>query len=154
MYRLSELHAVIARAAGIYSTTDNPEYTSDNFLMAYPQFSMLDISIVDAWVGIAHQCVKYSLWDKTWELGMGLFIAHFLTLYQQTIEENLGNPVLSKGLSKGLITSESVGGMSVSYDLGSFTSEFDGWGTFKQTIFGQQYVHFLQMMGGFFVLVW
>ena len=154
MYRLSELHAVIARAAGIYSTTDNPEYTSDNFLMAYPQFSMLDISIVDAWVGIAHQCVKYSLWDKTWELGMGLFIAHFLTLYQQTIEENLGNPVLSKGLSKGLITSESVGGMSVSYDLGSFTSEFDGWGTFKQTIFGQQYAHFLQMMGGFFVLVW
>ena len=154
MYRLSELHAVIARAAGIYSTTDNPEYTSDNFLMAYPQFSMLDISIVDAWVGIAHQCVKYSLWDKTWELGMGLFIAHFLTLYQQTIEEDLGNPVLSKGLSKGLITSESVGGMSVSYDLGSFTSEFDGWGTFKQTIFGQQYVHFLQMMGGFFILVW
>ena len=154
MCRLSELHAVIARAAGIYSTTDNPEYTSDNFLMAYPQFSMLDISIVDAWVGIAHQCVKYSLWDKTWELGMGLFIAHFLTLYQQTIEEDLGNPVLSKGLSKGLITSESVGGMSVSYDLGSFTSEFDGWGTFKQTIFGQQYAHFLQMMGGFFVLVW
>ena len=154
MYRLSELHAVIARAAGMYSTTDNPEYTSDNFLMAYPQFSMLDISVVDAWVGIAHQCVKYSLWDKTWELGMGLFIAHFLTLYQQTIEEDLGNPVLSKGLSKGLITSESVGGMSVSYDLSSFTSEFDGWGTFKQTIFGQQYVHFLQMMGGFFILVW
>lgn len=154
MYRLSGLHAVIARAAGIYSTTDNPEYTSDNFLRAYPQFSMIDINIVDAWVGIAHQCVKYSLWDKTWELGMGLFIAHFLTLYQQTIEEDLGNPVLSKGLSKGLITSESVGGMSVSYDLGSFTSEFDGWGTFKQTIFGQQYVHFLQMMGGFLVLVW
>ena len=154
MYRLSELHAVIARAAGIYSTTDNPEYTSDNFLRAYPQFSMIDINIVDAWVGIAHQCVKYSLWDKTWELGMGLFIAHFLTLYQQTIEEDLGNPVLSKGLSKGLITSESVGGMSVSYDLGSFTSEFDGWGTFKQTIFGQQYVHFLQMMGGLWVLVW
>lgn len=154
MYHLSELHAVIARAAGIYSTNDNPEYTSDNFLMAYPQFSILDTSVVDAWVGIAHQCVKYSLWDKTWELGMGLFIAHFLTLYQQTIEEDLGNPVLSKGLSKGLITSESVGGMSVSYDLGSFTSEFDGWGTFKQTIFGQQYVHFLQMMGGFFILVW
>ena len=154
MYRLSELHAVIARAAGIYSTTDNPEYTSDTFLRAYPQFSILDTSVVDAWVGIAHQCVKYSLWDKTWELGMGLFIAHFLTLYQQTIEEDLGNPVLSKGLSKGLITSESVGGMSVSYDLGSFTSEFDGWGTFKQTIFGQQYVHFLQMMGGFLVLVW
>jgi len=154
MYRLSELHAVIARAAGIYSTTDNPEYTSDNFLTAYPQFSTLDTSIVDAWVGIAHQCVKYSLWDKTWELGMGLFIAHFLTLYQQTIEEDLVNPVLSKGLSRGLITSESVGGMSVSYDLGSFTSEFDGWGTFKQTIFGQQYVHFLQMMGGFFILVW
>ena len=154
MWRLSELHAVIARAAGIYSTTDNPEYTSDNFLRAYPQFSILDISVVDAWVGIAHQCVKYSLWDKTWELGMGLFIAHFLTLYQQTIEEDLGNPVLSKGLSKGLIASESVGGMSVSYDLGSLTSEFDGWGTFKQTIFGQQYVHFLQMMGGFFILVW
>lgn len=154
MYRLSELHAVIARAAGMYSTTDNPEYTSDNFLRAYPQFSILGTSVVDAWVGIAHQCVKYSLWDKTWELGMGLFIAHFLTLYQQTIEEDLGNPVLSKGLSKGLITSESVGGMSVSYDLGSFTSEFDGWGTFKQTIFGQQYVHFLQMMGGFFILAW
>ena len=154
MYRLSELHAVIARAAGIYSTTDNPEYTSDNFITAYPQFSILDTSVVDAWVGIAHQCVKYSLWDKTWELGMGLFIAHFLTLYQQTIEEDLVNPVLSKGLSKGLITSESVGGMSVSYDLSSFTSEFDGWGTFKQTIFGQQYVHFLQMMGGFLLLVW
>ena len=154
MYRLSELHAVIARAAGIYSTTDNPEYTSNNFLTAYPQFSIIDISVVDAWVGIAHQCVKYSLWDKTWELGMGLFIAHFLTLYQQTIEEDLVNPVLSKGLSRGLITSESVGGMSVSYDLSSFTSEFDGWGTFKQTIFGQQYVHFLQMMGGFFILVW
>lgn len=154
MYHLSELHAVIARAAGIYSTTDNPEYTSDNFLRAYQQFSILDTSVVDAWVGIAHQCVKYSLWDKTWELGMGLFIAHFLTLYQQTIEEDLVNPVLSKGLSKGLITSESVGGMSVSYDLGSFTNEFDGWGTFKQTIFGQQYVHFLQMMGGFFAVVW
>lgn len=154
MYRLSELHAVIARAAGMYSTTDNPEYTSDNFLRAYPQFSILGTSVVDAWVGIAHQCVKYSLWDKTWELGMGLFIAHFLTLYQQTIEEDLVNPVLSKGLSRGLITSESVGGMSVSYDLSSFTNEFDGWGTFKQTIFGQQYVHFLQMMGGFLVLVW
>lgn len=154
MWRHAELYAVIASAAGMYHTTDNPEYTSDNFLEAYPQFSLLDSNVVEAWVGIAHQCVKYSLWDRTWELGMGLFIAHFLTLYQQTVEEDIDNPTLSKGLSRGLVSSESVGGMSVSYDLGSFTSEFDGWGTFKQTIYGQQYVHFLQMMGGFIMCVW
>ena len=87
---------------------------------------------------------------------MGLFIAHWLTLYLQTASSasDAINKIVNNGLAKGLQTSKGAGDLSVSYDFSIVANDFDGWGTYKQTTFGQQFVTLAKTvsMGG--MMVW
>ena len=87
---------------------------------------------------------------------MGYFIAHFLTLYLQTMVEgedagagDLGN----KGRATGVVTSKSVDGTSISYDISSVMSDLDGWADWKSTAYGLQLATWAKMfsLGGMYV---
>lgn len=166
----SSVYQIIATASNI-RTGGNPKYTTEDFLNMYPQFgvkrevddvdNMLITEIVpayvlDAWVKIAHASIHKNRYHDLWEMAMGLYIAHFITLYLQTTAhpDMPIKAIVNAGLAKGLQTSKSAGDLSVGYDFGTVAKDFDGWGTYKQTAFGQQFITFAKMVGMGGMVVW
>lgn len=146
------IYGIIAAASNVRSSDNNPAYTMDDFLAMYPQFKDVPEVVRKAWLKMAMNCLQYDRWNDLWEMGMGLYIAHFLTLYLQssTPEGASTQQIINAGLSRGVATSKSVADMSVGYDFGSVVSESAGWGTFSQTVYGQQFVQLAKVaaMGG------
>lgn len=157
LYEGVDVFGIIASASNI-RTGGNPEYTAEDFLAAYPQFGGGTVPevVIRAWVNMAHASLYKNHYHDAWELCMGLYIAHWLTLYLQTAG-GADDPVqkkISAGLAKGLQSSKSAGDISVSYDFGSINEDFAGWGTYKLTAYGQQFLTLARMyaIGG--MVVW
>lgn len=165
MYGGVDVFGIIAGASNI-RTGDNPPYTSEDFLAAYPQFGKVDEDtgqpmipsiMLEAWVKLAHASLSKARYHDAWEICMGLIIAHFLTLYLQSTSspDDPMSKIVNAGLAKGMIASKSAGDLSVSYDFSIVSGqEFAGWGTYKLTAFGQQFITMARMysMGG--MVVW
>jgi len=157
MYSDIDVFGIIAAASNI-RTGGNPEYTVDDFLAIYPQFgggTVPDV-VLKAWVNMAQASIHKARYNDAWEICMGLYIAHWLTLYLQTAA-GADDPVQKKiaaGLAKGLQSSKSAGDISVSYDFGSVNEDFAGWGTYKLTAYGQQFVTFARMYAAGGMVVW
>lgn len=163
MYGNVDVFGIIAAASNV-KRGDNPPYTSADFLAVYPQFGKTDAegtkiipdTVIDAYVNFAHASLSKARYHDVWEMVMGLFIAHYLTLYLQTTaspDDPVGK-IISAGLAKGLTSSKSAGDLSLSYDFGSVTSDMDGWGTYKMTAFGQQLITIAKMYGIGGMVVW
>lgn len=157
MYADVDVFGIIAAASNI-RTGDNPDYMVDDFLAAYPQFgggAVPDV-ILKAWVNMAQSSIHKARYHDAWEICMGLYIAHWLTLYLQTAAkaDDAVQKKITAGLAKGLQSSKSAGDISVSYDFSSVNEDFAGWGTYKLTAYGQQLVTLAQMhaVGG--MVVW
>nr|DAO88093.1 MAG TPA: head to tail adaptor [Caudoviricetes sp.] len=154
---------IIANASNIRHG-DNPEYTKEDFLAMYPQFGAADDAgnpqipdvVMDAWLKMAQAAISKARYGDMWDMAMGFFVAHWLTLYLQTAADADApvGKIISAGLAKGLQTSKSAGDLSVSYDFSIVADDFDGWGTYKYTMFGQQLITLAKMvsMGG--MCVW
>ncbi len=131
-------------------TGENPEYTISDFRQSMPAFTEEIISDenLQPYIDMASAVVRQARWHSMWKLGMGLFIAHFVTLF-------LGMPaagasadeITGSSKSGGLISSESTGGVSVSYDHSSAASDLTGWGAWKLTDYGIQYATLARMIG-------
>ncbi|MDQ0202483.1 DUF4054 domain-containing protein [Pectinatus haikarae] len=159
-----DIYGIIATASNI-RTGGNPTYTADGFLGQYPQFSVkqadgitpvVSTVVLQAYINLAQASIHYNRYHDLWNICMGLFIAHWLTLYLQTAASASDSlkKIINNGLAKGLQTSKSAGDLSVSYDFSIVAGDFDGWGTYKQTGFGQQFITLAKTvsMGG--MVVW
>jgi hypothetical protein len=134
--------------------TDNPVYTVDKFSMTFPIFEIGDelgkipYSVVNMFISMAHASIKFDRYKTSWEYFMGLYIAHFCTLYLQTQSGNIGaQGAIQSAMPKGIQTSKSVDGLSVSYDFMDMQSDLKGYGTFKITSYGQQLATLTKMYG-------
>jgi len=97
--------------------------------------------VIEMYVEFAHACVSIGRYRKSWKMCMGLFIAHFLTMYLQTLAdpENASPQSLAiAGQTKGLMAQKSVDQVSASYDFSHVMQDLDGWGAWKLTAFGVQ----------------
>lgn len=164
MYGGADVFGIIAGASNI-RRGNNPPYTSEDFLALYPQFGKLDENgaqiipqtVMDAYVNLAHASLSIARYHAVWETVMGFFIAHWLTLYLQSLS-SANDPIgkiVSAGLAKGLQSSKSAGDLSVSYDFSFLNgTDFDGWGTYKLTAFGQQFATIARLYGMGGMVVW
>ena len=76
---------------------------------------------------------------------MSLFIAHFLTLYLESMSDSdtpSADEVISSATVRGIITSESVSGVSYSQDVSTITK------------YGVQFASIAKLMGKGGMLVW
>ena len=157
MYADVDVFGIIAAASNI-RTGGNPEYTVDDFLAAYPQFcgGTVPEVMIKAWVNMAQSSIHKARYHDAWEICMGLYIAHWLTLYLQTAAkaDDTVQKKITAGLAKGLQSSKSAGDISVSYDFGSINEDFAGWGTYKLTAYGQQFVTLARMYAVGGMVVW
>lgn len=138
----------------------NPEYSIDDFKSVYPYFftvqenkenpsslkdwfasPIIPVEVLEMYIEFAHSCVKIWRYHEGWKLCMGLFIAHFVTLYMLSMAEpgSSAAQILNAGQKKGLASSKSVDGVSVSYDLSTAAQGLDDWAAWKSTEYGAQF---------------
>jgi hypothetical protein len=107
-------------------------------LSAYTTLQVPAIVLV-TYVKLAYACINFARYQDSWYLAMGLFIAHYLTLYlQYAVQGNAtAGQLAAAGLATGLKVSKSAGDVSASYQ---YLDGFEGWGTLALTGYGQQLI--------------
>lgn len=129
---------------------DNPPYSLTDFKAIFPQFdTIVSDTILTNFIGLANASLQKSRWHDIWEIAMAWFVAHFATLYIESIANTTGGPsaVINAASAKGLLTSKSVDSVSASYDYGSISEDLNGWAAWKSTKYGQQLATFGSMFG-------
>lgn len=146
---------IVSQASNI-KKEEHPEYTKETFLLLYPQFrGVLPDAALDMYLDLGLSCVNYKRFNKMWKAAIGLFIAHFCTLYLQSMqpEGTDASQVLASASSAGMVTSESADGVSYSRD-GSALNDLNGWAAFKMTTFGVQFATMAKLVGRGGMYVW
>lgn len=150
------LHSLIAQASGIKGANDS-FYTQDDFLACYPQFTeLIPEGMLATYVQLGNDCVSEKLFGQMWRVAVGLFIAHFVTLYLQSMR-GAGtdvNDVLAAAAAAGVVTSESADGVSHSMDNSMLGQDLNGWAAFKLTTFGVQFASLAKLRGHGGIYVW
>ena len=149
---------IIANASNGRPVGNNATFTVEDFFKFYPHFrGTVEPFLVTQFIGMADTTVSESRWGASWTFGMGLFVAHFATLYLQTMTptpDATAAQVVTAAQSRGLQTSKSVGDISTGYDYSVMTQAVDGWGLFKATQYGQQFASMARMLGKGGFAVW
>lgn len=149
------INGLIAQASGI-KPEDHPSYGKEDFLALYPQFNgVIPEEALEMYVELGLSCVNYKRFNRMWKVAIGLFIAHFCTLYMQSMqpEGTAAASVVAAASSAGMVTSESADGVSYSRD-GSSLNDLNGWAAFKMTTFGVQFASMARMVGKSGMYVW
>ena len=124
----------------------------ENIIELKPVIPMV---MMETLLKLAHASIKHLRFRSAWKFCMGLFIAHFVTLYLETMIDPGADPAtLAKaGQAGGLMSSKSVDSVSVNYDFSTVASDLDGWAEWKATTYGLQLATFAKMfsMGGMYI---
>jgi hypothetical protein len=161
VYHVSELRGL---ASGIVEGTQGA-YTEEMFLADYPPFKNKDTgenfvphAIMNSFLSMANDVVSPDRWGDMWRFGVGLFVAHYATLYLRTIQNNPDGSknimsAVASGQLFGIINSASLGDASVSYDTSAATNSTTDWGQWNLTSYGQQYASLAKVfcIGGSYV---
>jgi hypothetical protein len=144
------LVSLIADAANVKTGT-NPPYTLADFRSVYPQYTdnIVPDAVIQAYIDLANACILQVRWHSAWKIAMGLFIAHYLTLYLKGAAPagSDAGTVASYGQPSGMNTSEAVGDVSAGIDYSSVANDLQGWAAWKLTIYGQQLATMAKLYG-------
>ena len=150
------LHGLAAQASNI-KRPNVTKYTLEDFHAIYPQFEELVPEVVEAsFLELANNCVSQDRFGAMWSVAIGLFLAHFLTLWLQSAKE-AGSPadeVMAAAQTQGVVTSESADGLSYSMDASVLNQDLAGWAAFKLTTFGVQYASMGRLVGKGGMYIW
>lgn len=148
----------VFRGASNVILTDNPEFTRDDFNEIFPVFKLQDgaeikqdeipIEVFNLFYNMANKSLKYDRFKSVWKYCMCLYIAHYMILYIMTQNGDPGaQSALVGSLPRGIASSKSVDGLSISYDFMGAAEDLSGYGTWKYTIYGQQLATITKIYG-------
>lgn len=149
-------------AATNTNSGDNPDYAISNFTADFPQFQTvcagtsptIPTAVTQKFIDMANESLSYRKYGSAWSLCMGLYVAHFCTMYlNASPTSTTSQGIVGHAKPTLLQTSKSVGDVSASYDAGSINDDLKNFGSFKMTTYGQQLATFVKMagMGGMYV---
>jgi Protein of unknown function (DUF4054) len=129
-----------------YGVTVTPIITAKQFRADFPEFTDLGVypdSSVNYWLAVGTILLDPLRWGTILQLGLELFVAHNLVVEAQAQQTALaqGWP----GESRGAISSENAGDVSVNYDTQN-TLEVDA-GHWNLTMFGTRFIRWAKMAG-------
>lgn len=134
--------------------------TLEDFLEVYPQFKPESSTVPEAYLSMildtANRSISENRWHSQRKMAVCLYVAHFATLWLKTSAGMEGaNPAIiaNKGNSNSNISSKSVGGVSVSYGAAEGSSDLGGYGSWKETLFGQQLATMAKLVGAGMMVV-
>ena len=136
----------------------NPPYAAADFYAFYPKFAGLDTLpdvVVNAYISLASASLVQARWgEATWPIAMGLFVAHYVTLYLRSDGDAVySSPgrVATAGLAHGITVSKSAGGVSAGIQP---ATGLEAWAAWTQTEYGVQFASMAKLVGAGPMLVW
>ncbi len=145
---MDDFRNVVREAANLKSK-NGQEVSVMDFLTLYPSFENMPPEVLELMLQQANDTVLESRWHARWKLGVCLYAAHLLTLWAKTSTPDGADDaaVAAAGQSRGTVTSKSVGGISVSYGASEATGDLTGYGSLKDTVYGQQFASMARLVG-------
>ena len=148
----------VFRGASNVILTDNPEFTREEFNSIFPVFKLqtgevynqgdIPNEVYNLFYNMANKSLKYDRLKSQWKYCMCLYIAHYMILFLMTQNGDPGaQSALAGSLPRGIASSKSVDGLSISYDFMGAADDLSGYGTWKYTIYGQQLATITKIYG-------
>ena len=106
-----------------------PNYT--NFIAMFPEFADLNQAFVELWLAQSILKVSSNVFGEMYELATYYLLAHSLSVYKTNAANN--------GQDKGIVSSESIGDVSVSYAQPTFSYSNTA-GNYQSTSYGREYL--------------
>jgi hypothetical protein len=106
----------------------------------------LPLAVIQTYINLASASLVQARWQDTWQIGMNLFVDHFLTLFMRS-QGNVGSSagaIASSGLEKGIMVSSSAGDVSKSIQI---PTGLEGFGAWQETSSGVQLITFAKIIG-------
>ena len=158
-----DVPSLVSAASNIVTGSNPPYDVTGGFLSIYPQFGensegdeIVPLVLLQSFADMANSCVKEEAYGSMWKHCMGLFIAHFASLYLMgaTSPDSGAAKVLAVAKSRGLETSKSVDSVSVSVDYTAMTQDLAGWAAWTLTFYGTQFATLAKVIGKGGMYVW
>lgn len=136
------------------------DYTSEMFQQDFPQFftpgteenpseCLVTTTMLTEIINMANACVQPDKWLESWRYAVGLYVAHYATLYLRTYAPSNTTPqqAAASGALVGVVKSATLGDSSVSYDTTAVTKGTEDWGDLNSTAYGQMLANRAKLIG-------
>lgn len=153
-----QFFGVRAAAANIGQSQGN--YTAEMFQQDFPQFytagteetpaaCLVPVTMLSEIISMANTSVQPDKWLESWRYAVGLYVAHYCTLYLRTYAESSATPAqaAASGALVGVVQSATLGDSSVSYDTSALTKGTEDWGDLNATTYGQMLANKAKLIG-------
>jgi hypothetical protein len=110
--------------------------TTEEFILAYPAFSLIDEALIDNAIDFSSRLLDQTAWGDFYFNAIGLDVAHMLTLGAM-----IGNtPSGGVQAAVGPVSSVSAAGVSTSFNSADVVagSKSDSW--YSKTMYGQMFL--------------
>ena len=152
-YGKPQFYGVRASAANIGQTQGN--YTAEMFQEDFPQFfdsegtCLVPATMLAELISMANACVQPDKWLESWRYAVGLYVAHYATLYLRTYAESspTAAQAAASGALVGVVKSATLGDSSVTYDTSAVTQGTADWGDLNATTYGQMLANRAKLIG-------
>lgn len=149
-----QFYGVRAAAANLGSGAPGT-YTAEQFQEDFPQFfnswgqSLLPASMLEEIIRMANAAVQPDRWGEGWRYAVGLYVAHYVTLYLRgyAASNETPNAAAASGALVGMVKSATLGDASVSYDTAAITAGTEDWGDLNSTTYGQMFANRAKLIG-------
>jgi hypothetical protein len=104
------------------------------------------LAVIQLYLNLAYSSLMQSRWREQWTLAMALYIAHYLTLWEQT-EGSLqvtASQIVANSLQAGITVSQGADGVSQGLAI---LSKLENWGTWTLTQYGVQLATMARLCG-------
>ena len=159
---------IISQASNVKAGGQNPAFSASDFLAFFPRFKNSETpapdgylegvnipdAVFDEFLAAANAAILSVRWHSQWKMAMCLFIAHQAVLYLSAMSGTTVPGLIGKAAPQSLITSKTVGPVSVSYDTNSVSDDLKGYGDLKSTIYGQQLATRARILGKAGMVIW
>jgi hypothetical protein len=142
--------------------TNTKTYTQEMFLEDFPQFgdaehaSLIPANVWPQFIVMANAAIQEARWFEKWRWAMGLYIAHYSTLYLRGYADGSPNSMAAanSGAVIGTVASATLGDASVTYDTKAIVAATEKWGAWNSTTYGQLLVTEARLvgMGGTYII--
>lgn len=149
-----QFYGVRAAAANLGSGAPGT-YTAEQFQEDFPQFfnswgqPLLPASMLAEIIRMANAAVQPDRWGEGWRYAVGLYVAHYVTLYLRgyAASNETPNAAAASGALVGMVKSATLGDASVSYDTAAITAGTEDWGDLNSTTYGQMFANRAKLIG-------
>ena len=127
-------------------TISNAPSQSGEIVLSVYEAPPVALAVLQLYLNIAYASLMQSRWREQWQLGMALYIAHYLTLWIQTEANPQTTPsqIVANSLQAGITISQGADGVSQGLET---LKTLESWGTWTLTQYGVQLATLGKLVG-------